>query len=271
MVEASEICRALAEIAPLHLAEAWDNVGLLFGRASREVRRVMTCLTLTSPVAEEAIRRDVQMIVTHHPILFRGTKRITDETSEGAMLLSLAEAGIVVYSPHTAFDSAAEGINQSLAESLGLSQIQPLRALSERGSCGSGRFGELERAVPWESFLQSVCQAVRADYLEFCRTGPELVHRVGIACGAAAEYLNDAAAAHCDTFVTGEARFHAVLECQSLGMNLILTGHYCSERPAVERLAAQLRQRVDGVEFVASESDQNPLNLFRRHASSAGL
>jgi len=267
MVQASEICRALAEIAPLHLAESWDNVGLLLGRSSQEVRRVMTCLTLTSPVAEEARQRNVQMIVTHHPILFRGTKRITDETPEGAILLSLAEAGIVVYSPHTAFDSAAEGINQLLAESLGLTNILPLRVLTEQGSSGSGRFGVMECAVPWELFLQTVCQTVRADYLEFCRTGPERVQRVGIACGAAAEYVKDAAAAHCDTFVTGEARFHAVLECQSLGMNLILTGHYCSERPAIEHLATQLRQRVEGVEFLASVSEQNPLSLFRQQTS----
>jgi putative NIF3 family GTP cyclohydrolase 1 type 2 len=134
--------------------------------------------------------------------------------------------------------------------------------MEEQGIWGSGRFGVLEFAPPRERFLQTVCEVVCADYLEFCRTGPELVKRVGIACGAAAEFLSDACAAKCDTFVTGEARFHAVLECQSLGMNLVLTGHYCSERPAVEELATQLRRLCDKVEFFASVSDQNPLNLY---------
>lgn len=262
MVLASEICRVVAEIAPLRLAESWDNVGLLLGRTNRDVRRVMTCLTLTNPVVEEAILRDVQMIITHHPILFRGTNKITDETAEGRLLLNLAEAGIVVYSPHTAFDSAAEGINQSLAESLGLSQIQPLRVMNEQPGCGSGRFGLLNPPASLELFLQSVCRTVRAAYLEFSPGGPDLVRKVGVACGAAAEFLEDASKAGCDAFITGEARFHAVLECQSLGINLILTGHYCSERPAVESLVSKLRNHCPAVEFFSSTADQNPLSLF---------
>src|SRR5688572_29840854 len=138
MVQASEICRVVAEIAPPQLAESWDNVGLLLGRSNRDVHRVMTCLTLTNPVANEAVRRDAQMIITHHPILFHGAKRMTDETAEGRLLLSLAESGIVVYSPHTAFDNAAGGINQLFAESLGLLEIQPLRIVDEPTGGGSG-------------------------------------------------------------------------------------------------------------------------------------
>ena len=271
MVQASEICQAVAEIAPSRLAESWDNVGFLLGRSNRDVRRVMTCLTLTNPVAEEAVRRDVQLIITHHPILFRGAKRITDETAEGRLLLSLAEAGIVVYSPHTAFDSAAEGINQSLAESFGLSQIQPLKSLEEHPGCGSGRFGLLAQPVSRDDFLKTVCQTVRAEYLEFCPAGPDVVRKAGVACGAASEFLEYAASAGCDTFVTGESRFHSVLECQSLGINLILTGHYCSERPAVEALASKLSPRWPELEFFASTSDRDPLSLFiRKSASGSG-
>jgi dinuclear metal center YbgI/SA1388 family protein len=268
MVQASEICQVVAEIAPIRLAESWDNVGLLLGRSNRDVRRVMTCLTLTNAVAGEAIRRDVQMVITHHPILFRGTKRITDETAEGRLLLSLVEAGIVVYSPHTAFDSAAEGINQSLAESFGLSAIQPLRAIEEQPGRGSGRFGLLELPVPRDVFLKTVCRTIDADYLEFCPAGPDLVQWVGVACGAAAEFLEDASRAECDTFVTGEAGFHSVLECQSLGMNLILTGHYRSERPGVEDLALKLKLRLPAVEIFASTSDQDPLRLFTQETGS---
>ena len=83
MALTGDVCRFLEEVAPLGLAEPWDNVGLLLGRASSDVRCAMTCLTLTTPVAVEAVRREVQLIVTHHPILFRGTKKITDATAEG--------------------------------------------------------------------------------------------------------------------------------------------------------------------------------------------
>ena len=123
MAIVSDICRFLEDLAPLHLAEKWDNVGLLLGRDRETVKRLMTCLTLTLPVADEAIAEHAQMIVTHHPILFHGTKKITDQSIDGQLILRLAEAGIAVYCPHTAFDNAEDGINHQLAEAIGLSQI----------------------------------------------------------------------------------------------------------------------------------------------------
>ena len=120
MPSVSDFISYLESFAPLSLAEDWDNVGLLVGRRDAAVGRAMTCLTLTPDVAAEAIAKDVQLIVTHHPVLFRGAKTITDGNAEGRMLLDLVEAGVAVYSPHTAFDSANHGINQSLADSFGL-------------------------------------------------------------------------------------------------------------------------------------------------------
>src|SRR5947209_8063121 len=101
----------LEQLAPLDLAADWDNVGLLLGDRAASVERVMTCLTVTPEAAAEAIAERVQLVVTHHPILFRPVKRLTTDAADGRMLLDLVRAGVAVYSPHTAFDNATAGIN----------------------------------------------------------------------------------------------------------------------------------------------------------------
>lgn len=132
MIPLSNITCFLERLAPLHLAAEWDNVGLLLGDAEAPVQRVMTCLTVTPESAEEARAEGAQLIVTHHPILFRAVKRLTSATPEGRMLYALARAGVAVWSPHTAFDNTAGGINELLARRLGLNHIRPLQPQEER-------------------------------------------------------------------------------------------------------------------------------------------
>lgn len=123
----------LDHFAPHDLASEWDNVGLLLGEWSAAVERIMTCLTVTPESAAEAIAGRANLIVTHHPILFRGVKRLTDATAEGRMILGLTRAGVAVYSPHTAFDNTCGGINDLLARRLALIEVVPLRRATERG------------------------------------------------------------------------------------------------------------------------------------------
>src|SRR5262245_23502074 len=115
----SDVAQFLDEFAPAALAESWDNVGLLVGDFDRKVERVMTCLTITPDSAREAVESGADLVVSHHPLPFRPIKRLTVDTSEGRLLWQLMGAGISVFSPHTAFDSAEQGINQRLATGLG--------------------------------------------------------------------------------------------------------------------------------------------------------
>ncbi len=125
MPTVAQIAAVLEELAPARLAEEWDNVGLLVGDQTRQVRRLMTCLTITPASAAEAVRAGAEMIVSHHPLPFIATRRLTADTTAGRLLLELIAAGVAVYSAHTAFDSAGEGINQRLAEGLELRGIAP--------------------------------------------------------------------------------------------------------------------------------------------------
>ena len=135
MITVGHIADFLKRFAPLELAADWDNVGLLLGDPAAEVRVMMTCLTVTADSAAEAIESGAQLIVTHHPILFRPVQRLSTATAEGRMLLGLMRAGIAIYSPHTAFDNTRDGINEILARRLGLTDLRPLQNVAGAAQC----------------------------------------------------------------------------------------------------------------------------------------
>jgi dinuclear metal center YbgI/SA1388 family protein len=358
------IAADLEALAPPGLASDWDNIGLLLGDAAAQVSRVLTCLTLTPEVAAEAVDGGYQLIVTHHPILFRGAKRLTTATAEGRVVLALARAGVAVYSPHTAFDNTRGGINDRLAERLGLTDVGPLRpgagprqckivvfvpdadlgkvsdALFAAGAgvigqyrdcsfrlAGTGTFfggesanptigqkGRREEVSEWrlevvcpESGVDRVVAAMRSVHsyeepaydvyplrpaasplgegrvgrlpptplaelaararsvlkcgpVQFVGDDQRAVERVAVACGAAGEFLADAARTGADTFLTGEMRFHDYVAARALGVGLILPGHYATERFAVEELAGELSRRWPNLHVAASGAETDPVS-----------
>jgi len=135
MPTVAEIAALLERFAPCATAADWDNVGLLLGDPADHAERVMTCLTVTPDVVEEAVRERVNLIVSHHPILFRPVKKLTANTADGKLLLPLLRAGIAVYSPHTAFDNCSGGINDILCRRLGVQNPTPLRTRPAPGQC----------------------------------------------------------------------------------------------------------------------------------------
>lgn len=266
----SEIIRFLGEFAPLTLAESWDNVGLLIGDATRSANRILTCLTITPDVVEEAVALQVELIVSHHPLMFKPVQRLVASDLQGCMLLKLIEAGIAVYSPHTAFDSALDGINQQLAGGLGLHNIKPLRVmqklvgdamLPEDFVPGSGRYGDLPQDCSLGELCESTKKLLRVTRLQRVGEATQSVCRVGVACGAAAEFIPDALAAGCDVLLTGEARFHDCLRARDSGIALILPGHYATERPAVETLAQVIRGQFLGTAVTASTREHDPIEI----------
>lgn len=253
----------LERFAPLELAASWDNVGLLLGDDAASVSRIMTCLTLTSDVAQEAIENRVDLIVSHHPVLFKPVQRLVKSSSPGNVLLPLLQAGVAVYSPHTAFDSARLGINQMLAERMELKDVQPLRKLSQIDDpqVGEGRRGTLERPQPLSQVLERVktCLGPERIPLQYTGSPEKMVTHVAIACGSAGEFLGDAISANCDLFLTGETRFHTMLEARERGIALILAGHYATERHGVEKLSDILQEEFPDLTCWASESESDPI------------
>ncbi len=260
MPTVQDVCRFLDDFAPPRLAEEWDNVGLLVGDPAQTVERLMTCLTITPSSAGEAVRERAEMVVTHHPLPFRPLKRLTTDTVPGRLLLELIRAGVAVHSPHTAFDSAATGINQRLAEGLGLIDIRPLvPAEDDPQGLGSGRCGRLPQATSLAEIAQQLKQFLSLDGLHAVGSAQRTIERVAVACGSAGQFLEPARHAGCDLLVTGETNFHTCLEAEATGIALLLPGHYPSERFAVECLAEVLSQQFPALTIWSSRHEADPL------------
>jgi dinuclear metal center YbgI/SA1388 family protein len=254
-----EVLSLLDEWFPASLAEDWDNVGLLLGDPRAPLHSIMTCLTVTDESADEAIVEKADLIVSHHPILFRPVQRLTADGPQGAVY-RLARAGVAVYSPHTCFDGAEEGINGQIARRLGLAEVRPLRRLDEDNPlAGAGRIGELPTPMSLGELALRARGAFGAPQIEYVGDAARTCRRVAIGCGAGAEFLGDAAAAGCDVLVTGEARFHQLLEATQRGTALILAGHYATERFAVETLAERLSAAQPSLRVWASKRERDPI------------
>jgi dinuclear metal center YbgI/SA1388 family protein len=287
MVMLADVVAFLERFAPPQLAEDWDNVGLLAGDPRAPVRRLMTCLTITPATADEAVQQRAELIVSHHPLPLRPTRRFTTETTQGRLLWQLLGARIAIYSPHTGFDSASSGINQRLADMLALHGVVPLQprgaanaeqaaggssANSGRGAdsaaacgapspaqAGAGRYGELRRAETLRQFARRIKRALGQSTVQIVGDPQRRIRRVAVACGSAGELLHDAIRLQCDCFVLGETRFHTCLEAEAQHVALVLTGHYASERFAVEQLALVLAEQFPQVHCWASRQERDPL------------
>lgn len=160
----ADLVACLERLAPPELAEEWDNVGLLIGDRAQPVASVLTCLTLTPDVAREAIERRASLVVTHHPVLFRAVKRLTADDPQGALLLDLIAARVAVYSPHTGYDSADEGINRQLAGLLGLTDVEPLRPAPGPSQCKIVCFVPREQVEKVQEAIWSAGAGVIGEY-----------------------------------------------------------------------------------------------------------
>ena len=217
----------------------------------------MTCLSITPASAAEAVRGRADLIVTHHPLPFAALRRLTTETTAGRLLLELIAAGIAVYSPHTAFDSAPAGINGRLAAGLGLRGAVPL-TLDAKGQ-GAGRCGWLEDPLALLELAGRLKEFLAIGRLQMVGDPRQPVRTVAVACGAAGELLSAAVAAACDCMVLGETRFHTCLEAEAAGIGLLLPGHFASERFAIAQLAEVLARQFPEVEIWSSRQERDPL------------
>ena len=260
MLTVANLCEFLDQFAPPALAAEWDNIGLLVGDRAQRVGRLMTCLTITPAAAAEAIRERADLIVTHHPLPFRPFQRLTTDEPSGRILLDLIRAGIAIHSPHTAFDSAAAGINQQLAEGMGLTAIEPLEP-AELGpaTAGTGRTGRFAQLTTLGQAAAGLKQFLKLGGLQVVGNLQTPIERVSIACGSAGELLRLAIERKCQLFVTGETNLHTCYDAAARGIALLLVGHYASERFGVERLAETIAGQFPALTVWASRDERDPL------------
>jgi dinuclear metal center YbgI/SA1388 family protein len=265
----ADVTAALEHLAPLRLAADWDVVGLLVGSRRETIGRAMTCLTLTAAVAREAVQDGVDMIVSHHPLPFQPVGRITDDSATGRVLLDLLGSGIAVWSSHTAWDSAAGGINDQLAKLMLLDHVMPLEPDADEPTVGVGRAGAAPAGVTVADLAQNLMKSLAAADASVSIAGCQiagdsrrLAGRVGIICGSGGEMVAAARAAGCTTVVTGEIKLHDALAATAAEVSVIAVGHHASERFSMGVLARRLAENVPGLTCFASRADVDPLAWF---------
>lgn len=245
-----EIKAVIERAFPPCCAEEWDNIGLLLGRKGKTVKRVLLTLDVTPFVAAEAIEAQVDMIVSHHPVLFSGTKSITDENAEGKMLLDLAKADIAVVAAHTNLDSAMGGINDYLAELFGLKNTEVVLKGKLDGA-GLGRIGDLPRAMTAEEFAHLAKEKLNTN-LRISGDMSKVIKRVAVGSGASDDIAKAAIEMGADLILTGDLKYHRTQDIVALGAVMIDAGHYPTEIMSIEIFERVLKDC--GLEFVKSKN-----------------
>lgn len=228
---AADVLHSIDEFAPWDRAEAWDNTGLLAGSMDMPVRGVLCALDLSETVLAEAEKLGVDLIVAHHPILFRGRKNLREDDPEGALLCKLVRGGFGMIAAHTNFDMASGGVNDALAKRLGLEKTLEMK-------CG-GRIGHIEETT-LDMFVTRVEEKL-GDKARVYGDGAKRVSRIAVMGGAGGDFVQEALRVGADVYVTGEIGYHKALDCQQMGMAILEAGHRATEMPAVSAMADALR------------------------------
>ena len=254
MPTVGDILQYVESLAPLALKMEWDNVGLLCGSRSTPVTKVLVALDPFEHVCQEAADWSAELVVTHHPLIFRPLNAITDETSVGRGILTLCRHGISAINAHTNLDCAEGGVNDVLARKLGLSDIA---VLPQEGLLRCGLVSE----QTLENFLSHVKNALGCPGLRYA-DGGKPVRKVAVGGGSCADEMLQALDAGCDTFVTADIKYNQFWAAHDLGLNLIDAGHFCTENPVIPVIAAKIAEKFPDIQVKISESHTDCMKFY---------
>jgi dinuclear metal center YbgI/SA1388 family protein len=241
----------LEEIAPLELADEWDNPGLLIEPLkSRDIKKVLLTVDLTEAVAREAVQLKIDAIITYHPLFFGGFQRLEKTNPQARTAMRLIEKSIAVYSPHTALDAAPGGVNDWLADTLGDGDLYCAET-------GGARIVELFTPVKLPTLGKRIKGSLRLQRLKIAAANNRAVKTIAVCAGAGIEALRSIKA---DCYLTGEMKHHDVLGAVETGTSVILCGHTESERGYLKILRRLLLVEAENtVEVLISKADAAPL------------
>lgn len=256
-----DIASVIEEFAPLPLQEDYDNAGLQVGFRDRHVSAVMLCLDVTDEVLEEAIRRKCDMIVSHHPLIFRGLKNLTGADDTQRIAIRALEAGVAIYSAHTNLDSTWNGVSHEMAHMLGVTGIEVLSPRAGDPRAGLGVIGDIE-PTPKLEFLRKVKEKFGVKALRYSTQSPALViKRVALCGGSGASLIRDAIRAGADLYVTGDVKYH---DFTTYGLDMVIAdiGHYESELCSMRIFSRIIRQQYPDLVVYFSDEQANPVGIM---------
>jgi dinuclear metal center YbgI/SA1388 family protein len=257
-----ELVDYLSTVAPPHLQESYDNAGLLTGDLDEPITGVMTALDMIEPVLDEAIAKGCNVVVAHHPIIFRGLKRLTGAHYVERVVIKAIRAGIALYAIHTNLDSVLDnGVNQRIGQQLGLTGIKILQSkpgMEQYAEIGMGAIGRLPTPMDWSDFVaylkkQMDCAVVR-------HTAPPLrkVHTIAVCGGSGGFVLEEAVKQQADVLVTADFKYHEFFEADGR-ICIADIGHYESEQFTIQLLKELIDKKFRNFAAHSTTKNTNPI------------
>lgn len=240
-------------IAPYETKCDWDNCGILVGDKNREIHKIGFTLDLTSETLKEAVRKGVQLVVTHHPVIFHAQKSFTSDS----LAFGAVKSGIDVISAHTCLDCADGGVNDVLCEVLGLDEIEKVK--SDETVEPMARIGKTDTVSPKELAL---FVSRKLDTTVRLVDGGKKIEKVAVCGGAGMCFLDDVISQGADAFVTGEIKHNEMLEAKEKGITVIAAGHFETEYPAMNALKQKVQEHFTDTECVLIKQ-RNPVEYIK--------
>jgi dinuclear metal center YbgI/SA1388 family protein len=273
----------LEVLAPSSLAEPWDNPGLQVGRSEDEVRKMIVSLDPSPACLRRAHEAGAELLLAHHPLLFRPLTRLDVCLFPGQVLAEAVRLGIAIISAHTNLDAAAGGINDILMDILGLARGEPLEGgprvegglqpipirvpagkedPARRKGTGLGRIGQLDRPIRLAEMARKVREALEAPFVEVLGHGEREIRRVAVVAGSGGSLVSQAHGQGADLLITGDVGYHQAIEADGLGLAVIDCGHFYAEKAALNvfagRLGDALREKGWAVVVQADREERDP-------------
>ncbi len=254
-----QVLCALEQFAPLPLQESWDNAGLQVGLTEAEVSGALLCLDVNENIVDEAIAKGCNLIVSHHPLLFRGLKQISGSNYVQRCVIKAIKHDIAVISMHTNLDNAKDGVNWKIAEKLKMHDIAFFASKTVEGiEAGSGVVGMLQEPLAADDFIIMVKQLFGVECAQCNELLRRPIQKVAI-CGGAGDFLlDDAVSQGADAFITGEMHYHQYFDYEQR-IQICVIGHYQSEQYTTEVFRDILAKECPEVKTYISETNTNPI------------
>jgi dinuclear metal center YbgI/SA1388 family protein len=256
---------------PTDHAEDWDNVGLVVGSGDNEIKKILVTVDLTHAVLDEAVALDVELILTHHPVLYKPVTTLAEDGLKGALIARAIRSGISIYSAHTNADAQKDGSSSLLAVAFGLKKLQPL--VKTAGGFGHGCLGHLAKPIPLREFALSISEAIptTARGISVAGDGDRLVQTVAVCGGAGDSFLSDVLVCDADVYVTSDLRHHPALDAletpRAKPLALIDISHFAAESLWVDAAATRLAS-IRGLEILISNINTDVWNEVILNASA---
>ena len=258
-----DIFKRFDEIIPIENAADWDNSGEQIQFSSEVVNRVLTTLEVTNEVIDEAISRNCNLILSHHPLIFTKFNTISDKHPKQKMIIRLISNKISVYSAHTNYDIAEGGTSDYLTKQFDLNEVGVIPDTD-----GFAMQGMLKAEMKLEEFIKLACEVTNTPIKEVRFTGyqEKNIRKVGLCAGSGSEFLSNAFNAGCDVFVTGDVKYHTAQDSLELGIPVVDMGHFHTEKSFANQAAKIFGSKINSIEnpieFIPSEVDVNPFSML---------